>query len=90
MRPSDEHAGWLSDSRPTGRAPAVRRASAFPGVRVVPTTLWPPSTSSGREIAGQTRWGGEDSNLRAADYESGHAQGVDLQEFLNLLVRSIT
>jgi hypothetical protein len=35
-------------------------------------------------------WGGEDLNLRPTDYESGHAQALDLQEFLNLLVRSIT
>jgi hypothetical protein len=35
-------------------------------------------------------WGGEDSNLRPTDYESGNKEGADLQEFLNLLVKSIT
>jgi hypothetical protein len=35
------------------------------------------------------QWGGEDLNLRPADYESGIWEGADLQEFLNLLVRSI-
>jgi hypothetical protein len=34
-------------------------------------------------------WGGVDSNHRPTDYESGSWQGADLQEFLNLLVRSI-
>jgi hypothetical protein len=33
--------------------------------------------------------GGLDSNQRPTDYESGIWEGADLQEFLNLLVRSI-
>jgi hypothetical protein len=45
--------------------------------------------NSGRD-QGVSSWGGEDSNLRPTDYESGHAQALDLQEFLNLRVRSIT
>jgi len=39
---------------------------------------------------GFSSWGGEDLNLRPTDYESGNWEGADLQEFLNLLVRSIT
>jgi hypothetical protein len=35
-------------------------------------------------------WGGLDSNQRPTDYESENKEGADLQEFLNLLVRSIT
>jgi hypothetical protein len=35
-------------------------------------------------------WGGEDLNLRPTDYESANREGADLEEFLNLLVRSIT
>jgi hypothetical protein len=35
-------------------------------------------------------WGGVDSNHRPTDYESGSWGGADLQEFLNILVRSIT
>ena len=36
-----------------------------------------------------SEWGGLDSNQRPTDYESGNREGADLQEFLNLLVRSI-
>jgi hypothetical protein len=36
------------------------------------------------------QWGGEDSNLRPTDYESGPLERADLHEFLNMLVRSIT
>ena len=39
---------------------------------------------------GVSSWGGEDSNLRPTDYESGNWEGADLQEFLNLLARGIT
>jgi hypothetical protein len=35
-------------------------------------------------------WGGLDSNQRPTDYESGHGEPADLQEFLNVLVRNIT
>jgi hypothetical protein len=35
-------------------------------------------------------WGGLDSNQRPTDYESANREGADLEEFLNLLVRSIT
>jgi hypothetical protein len=36
------------------------------------------------------QWGGEDSNLRPTDYESGNWEGADLRELLNVLVRRIT
>jgi hypothetical protein len=42
-----------------------------------------------RDLRFQT-WGGEDSNLRPTDYESGYGEGADLQEFLKVLVRSTT
>jgi hypothetical protein len=47
------------------------------------------ATNQPRDLRLQT-WGGQDSNLRPTDYESGSWEGADLQEFLNVLVRSIT
>src|ERR671918_2830209 len=34
-------------------------------------------------------WGGVDSNHRRTDYESANREGADLQQLLNVLVRSI-
>jgi len=50
------------------------------------------AAGAGREQAPDQRvssWGGEDSNLRPTDYESAIWEGADLQELLELLVRSI-
>jgi hypothetical protein len=49
---------------------------------------WAPQRKWDPDLGKQ--WGGEDSNLRPTDYESGNKEGADLQEFMNLLIRSIT
>ena len=37
-----------------------------------------------------SEWGGEDSNLRPADYESAEYQPGYLRKFMNILVRAFT
>jgi hypothetical protein len=51
------------------------------------SSLWGDGKSAPEQ--GVSSWGGVDSNHRPTDYESGTWEGADLQEFLNLLVRSI-
>jgi hypothetical protein len=39
---------------------------------------------------GVSEWGGEDSNLRPADYEFAKDQAGDLRKLMNILVRAFT